>query len=535
MSIQINPFTGQFDIVGTTGGGGGGGTVTSVGLSLPSIFNVTTAVVTSSGTLTAVFNTEPANTVFSGPTSGSNAIPIFRSLVIADIPALPYTSNSLTSSHILVGNSSNVATDVALTGDASITNTGDLTVNSVGGATSTEIGYLTGATSNIQTQLNNKMSNPSILVTQTVYVAVGGNDTTGDGSIGNPFLTVSKALSIITTAQSDNRFMIKLMGGKIVDTTTPLLKPWVYIVGDNEDGTYWKVTAPGTSIGIDPSFATVGGARFGISNVYIGAGTTLNIDLNSVGPGIGTPSAELDLEDITITGDLNFLGRAPDIDYMQLKGLFLFGTFNADAAQNIAIGCTFNGTSNLTSNVAENNSEYSACVFQGPVNISGSNINLQQITASPMFSTLLVDGASTTLNADITSLPLESNQTISGGATLNKITDAYNLAYAPAVSGNWSPAPTYVSEALDQLASRLNGIDSEIVDSFTLNSSDISNGYVVLSSTPITANNTILLLASAPNQFYGTDYTVIGNHMSWAGLGLDGILSSGDNLMVLYN
>jgi hypothetical protein len=33
----------------------------------------------------------------------------------------------------------------------------------------------------------------------------------------------------------------------------------------------------------------------------------------------------------------------------------------------------------------------------------------------------------------------------------------------------------------------------------------------------------------------GTIFTVSGNELSWSGLGLDGILSSGDNLTVLYN
>jgi|GEM_PF-2409362 len=62
--------------------------VTSVGLSLPSIFNVTTGTVTSSGTLTATLNTQNANLVFAGPATGAAAAPGFRSLVAADIPTL---------------------------------------------------------------------------------------------------------------------------------------------------------------------------------------------------------------------------------------------------------------------------------------------------------------------------------------------------------------------------------------------------------------------------------------------------------------
>lgn len=62
------------------------GTVTSVGLSLPSIFTISGSPVTTSGTLTATFTTESANTVFAGPATGSAATPTFRALVSADIP-----------------------------------------------------------------------------------------------------------------------------------------------------------------------------------------------------------------------------------------------------------------------------------------------------------------------------------------------------------------------------------------------------------------------------------------------------------------
>lgn len=61
--------------------------VTSVGLSLPAIFTVTGSPVTSSGTLTATYVSQNANTIFAGPTSGTPAWPTFRSMICADLPA----------------------------------------------------------------------------------------------------------------------------------------------------------------------------------------------------------------------------------------------------------------------------------------------------------------------------------------------------------------------------------------------------------------------------------------------------------------
>ena len=61
------------------------GTVTSVGLSLPSIFTVTVTPITTSGTLTAVLATQSANSIFAGPTTGAAAAPTFRTAVAEDV------------------------------------------------------------------------------------------------------------------------------------------------------------------------------------------------------------------------------------------------------------------------------------------------------------------------------------------------------------------------------------------------------------------------------------------------------------------
>ncbi len=69
--------------------------VTSVGLSLPADFTISNSPVTSTGTLTAVYANQTANTVLAGPTTGSPATPAYRALVAADIPlSLPTTNLS---------------------------------------------------------------------------------------------------------------------------------------------------------------------------------------------------------------------------------------------------------------------------------------------------------------------------------------------------------------------------------------------------------------------------------------------------------
>lgn len=65
----------------------GSGTVTSVGLSLPSLFSVTGSPVTSGGTLTASLASQTQNFIFAAP-SATNGTPQFRALVSNDLPNL---------------------------------------------------------------------------------------------------------------------------------------------------------------------------------------------------------------------------------------------------------------------------------------------------------------------------------------------------------------------------------------------------------------------------------------------------------------
>jgi hypothetical protein len=69
------------------------GTVTSVGLTVPSILTVAGSPVTGSGSITVDLATEAKNLVFAGPAAGADAKPTFRALTTDDIPVL--TPNQL--------------------------------------------------------------------------------------------------------------------------------------------------------------------------------------------------------------------------------------------------------------------------------------------------------------------------------------------------------------------------------------------------------------------------------------------------------
>ena len=153
-------------------GGGGSGTVTSVGLSLPNIFNVTNSPVTTTGTLTGALATQTANYVFAGPTTGSAAVPTFRSLVASDIPALSYAP-ATTGSSILYANGSGGFSSVTVGSGLSFS-AGTLASTASGGTvTSVSVVSANGLAGTVA----NASSTPAITLSTSITGLLKGNGT----------------------------------------------------------------------------------------------------------------------------------------------------------------------------------------------------------------------------------------------------------------------------------------------------------------------------------------------------------------------
>lgn len=82
---------------------------------------------------------------------------------------------------------------------------------------------------------------------------------------------------------------------------------------------------------------------------------------------------------------------------------------------------------------------------------------------------------------------------------------------------------------------QLFGSASVSVAQYTLTGTDITNKYADLGVTVTATAEAVLLVAGAPGLNRGTDFTVNGSgRVTWNGLGLDGILESGDNFTLIY-
>jgi hypothetical protein len=182
MSNNHNIYTGW---AATTSSG-----VTSVGLALPSIFNVSGSPVTTSGTLTGTLATQSANTIFAGPTISGPSIPTFRTLGLATNDINDVTITSATTNQVLAYNGSRWVNTGAVGANA----TGTIGVSPTGGGTAwtlisgtsyrADFVHNLGTTNVVITVYdtnNNAIVIPNLVVTtdaNTVRVTVTGNTKT---------------------------------------------------------------------------------------------------------------------------------------------------------------------------------------------------------------------------------------------------------------------------------------------------------------------------------------------------------------------
>ena len=248
------------------------GTVTSVGLAMPTQFTVTNSPVTSSGTLTAAWTTQSANVLLAGPASGAGAVPTFRALTTADIPALPYGSGTVTS----VG--------LSLPSIITVTN-----------SPVTTSGTLTGT-----------------LTTQAVNAIFAGPSS---GAAAAPTFRSLTTADIPTLAYGSVT-SVSFTGG-IVSVATPTTTPALTVAGTSggipyfSSGTTWASSAAlaanalviGGGAGVAPSTTTTGTGV--VTALSVNTGTAGAFVVN--GGALGTPSSGT-VTNLTGTASINING-----------------------------------------------------------------------------------------------------------------------------------------------------------------------------------------------------------------------------------
>jgi hypothetical protein len=268
----------------------GAGTVTSVGLALPTDFAVSGSPITSAGVLTGAWLAQPANRVLSGPASGVDATPTFRSLTNQDIPSSlsgkTIASSTINSTTIgATTPSSGVFTTVDATDvTASLVDATNLEVMNLKAKDGTAAGSIADTTGVVT--LNSAVlttadinggtldssviggSSPAAVTGTTITATVGfsgtltGNATTATtatniagGAAGSvPYQTASGTTSLLATGT-----------GVFVGGTTPSYTTTPTLTGTNFSGipngalTNSSVTLGTTSVSLGATSLTLGG------------------------------------------------------------------------------------------------------------------------------------------------------------------------------------------------------------------------------------------------------------------------------------
>jgi hypothetical protein len=220
--IGVRPF-----VEGGISSSSASGTVTSVGLSAPSLLTVSSSPVTTSGTIALTLATQTANTAFLGPSTGSPAAPTFRAMVVADLPTVDIahggtgsTSASAARTALGLGTmATQNATAIAVTG-GSITGITDLTIADGG----------TGASTASAARTNLGLG--TIATQDASTVAITGGSITGitdlalaDGGTGASTASAARTNLGLGTMATQDATAVAITGGTLngatIGATTP--------------------------------------------------------------------------------------------------------------------------------------------------------------------------------------------------------------------------------------------------------------------------------------------------------------------------
>lgn len=304
------------------------GTVTSVGLSAPSIFSVSGSPITTFGVLTLGLVSQSTNTFWAGP-NGSSGSPTFRSIVQADLPIMTGATVSVAGVKGAVPHP-NIGDNLKfLRGDGTWTSTGDLaTVLSTGNTTglndiiiSTGRKITSATNTNLTLQANGtgkvSIGDASLLFPDVDGISGQLLQTDGTGNLS--WFTVSGTGTVTSVAMSVPSFLS--VSGSPVTTAGTLA---VSLVNQSANT---ALLGPTTGSAAAPSFRTFvqadfnnlvilrsGGAMLGTLSTK--ASTTLSAGLNL---GVGLDPSSPSNGDIWLTSSSVF-ARIGGITYNLLTG-----------------------------------------------------------------------------------------------------------------------------------------------------------------------------------------------------------------------
>jgi len=317
-------------------------------------------------------------------------------------------------------------------------------------------------------------------ITRIIYVNQGGNDSTADGSLCKPYLTITAAMASITTAIAPSpdpnnltkRYEINIGPGQYNEGQLGL-KANVQLVGESI-----LLTRLNIPFILDPSDVNWNDLNFSKDPRSGFVQLTLLQPLNLNFRIVQSVSGKLFFDSVTTGGNSTLILTALSTSVNQVNirnsqlgagytqngiNMNIFSSFvsggnivinsqvDTDTQVNL-VGGGING--NIIINVQ------SGHIPIDPLNLTSFAIAENIFNPFPNSGQLIINGVnnvSTRVRATVDSIPIRQRVIIVGTSTsLIRVDDSNGLAYTPINSANWnSPSPTTVQEALDRLASRV--------------------------------------------------------------------------------
>ena len=179
----------------------------------------------------------------------------------------------------------------------------------------------------------------SINVENIRYVSKNGNDSTGDGSVNKPYLTITAAQNSITDASPTKRYGIIVSAGTYTEIGIFALKANVFIVGTTRD----SVRIGATSFALASDFSGSADNRSGISQATI----LNNADFNWTT--VTSAAGKLYFNEVSFNGTVNLYGYNNAIAQAQIDSCIIFGNFTISGINlGILTNTTYYGNITMT-------------------------------------------------------------------------------------------------------------------------------------------------------------------------------------------
>jgi hypothetical protein len=317
---------------------------------------------------------------------------------------------------------------------------------------------------------------PPFTDTQIIFVNKAGNDTTGNGSDEQPFLTIGHALSVILDATSTKRYLISVGPGTYAENVS--LKANVFIEGSA------PIITRISSLDInDPSWTVNDDNRSGLKTIQVLGTTTLDYVT------VQSSQGKVYIFESRLSGDVD-VTACNSINEIVLFNCELQSDLNHQGGDVLWYSSTIFGNIAIhdqSSTVNPIPGQQIDTRFFGsgggsllPLDASGflPDFGVTNDVPSPLPHRILVDLAGfavsgtltitgdgvlgdTVVTATANGVPSVANTSVTANGELILSTFANGIGYVPSTPANWvSPAPTTVQEALDRLAADVVAIDS---------------------------------------------------------------------------